>query len=142
MKVVVVNQHTAEELCKNEHKKSSIMISISSTYADKPNVFCSNKNNIVDILELKFNDTESTNPTYNGIKQEHAKQIKEFVNKYKDNNTIELLTVHCFLGQSRSVGVAAAIMEYLHIDNSILLNNKTYNPNMLCYNTVLNELTK
>ena len=46
--------------------------------------------------------------------------------------------MHCEAGQSRSAGVAAAIMKYLYNNDTDIFNNRYYKPNMLCYRKVLN----
>ena len=142
MKVIILSQEYAEQYCKINHSNRSIMISISSTYSNElPKVFISNDNNIVDILRLKFNDTENIDPTYHGITVQHAIEIKQFIDKYYNSN-IEYIIIHCYLGQNRSAGIAAAILEYFGQNSDSILNRDTYKHNMLCYNVTRNTLIK
>lgn len=138
--VVVMNKQTIERYGLEEHKEKSIVISIASIKSNsafiKPNTIA----NIVEVLQVSFNDTDSTDKYFGGITYQDAKKISEFVKKYKDNNDIDKIIVQCEAGQSRSSGVAAAILKYLYDDDTPIFNNKRYTPNMLCYREVLTAL--
>ena len=97
-------------------------------------------NGIKDILFLNFNDTDSKDLVSGCINDEDAENIKQFILKYTEDDSIDLIIVNCEAGVSRSTGVAAAIMKYLWNDDSEVFNNSKYNPNMLCYRTVLDKL--
>ena len=140
MRIAVMSQYEAEQYCKLSHKEKSIMISISSTYFESPAVYATTDNGIFEILSLKFNDVESTSAKYQGITANQGYAISQFVRKYERTDT-ELLIVHCFAGGSRSAGVAAAIQEYF-IGYASLLEDKRYNPTMLCYKIVKENLLK
>ena len=130
MRIVILSQDRAEKFCSLKHCETSIIISISSTYFDKPKVCISSSNGVKDILSLKFNDTENTNTEYHGISEEDATKIKSFIDKYK-NTSVDICIIHCFEGKSRSAGVGAAILEYLGYDSSVILKDMRYNPNIL-----------
>lgn len=140
MRIAVMSQYEAEQYCKLSHKEKSVMISISSTYFESPAVYNNTDNGIVEILSLKFNDVESKCAKYQGITPNQGYAISQFVKKYESTD-IDLLIVHCFVGASRSVGVAAAICEYLGLEHD-LFNKERYNLNMLCYTTVKDSFLK
>lgn len=137
MTIIVMNRKRIEEYCRNCNNTNSILISISNIGGTKPDVYKSHNNKIIDILRLEFNDVDYTDNMVGGIKTIHAKKIKKFINKYKN---IKILIVQCEAGQSRSAGVAAAILKYLYGDDTQIFSNRKYTPNMLCYSKVLHEL--
>ena len=67
--------------------------------------------------------------------EENAKQILDFIEKYK--NEVDLIVVHCEAGISRSAGVAGALsLIYNGTDEYYF---KHYLPNILCYRKILNN---
>ena len=136
MKVCVMSRLLAEEYSRGKHDESSVLISIASKEQPDAEVSCNEDNNLKDILFLHFNDTDSLDVDSGHIVDEDAEQIKEFVNKYKDTD-IDTLIVNCGAGQSRSAGVAAAILMYLTGSDRQIYDDKKYTPNRLCYSTVL-----
>ena len=48
--------------------------------------------------------------------------------------------VHCGAGQSRSAGVAAAILKWMTGSDAQIFDNRKYTPNMRCYRLVLEAL--
>ena len=139
MIVEVMNRLNAEEYAAHCHKEQVVIISISSILISSACIIPNKLNGIVDVLKVKFNDTDSKELTDFGINETEAKKICDFVNKYKNIPIIDKIIVHCEAGQSRSAGVAAAIMKYLNNDDTPIFNNNRYHPNMLCYRTVLNH---
>ena len=140
MIIEVMNMVQAEEYAMQSHKEKSVIISITSCAGFAAFIPKGDVNGIQDVLHLKFNDTDSKSSLDGGITNKEAKKIHDFVNKYKDISTIDKCIVHCEAGQSRSAGVAAAIMKYLNDDDTPIFNNHKYTPNMSCYRAVLNEL--
>ena len=93
------------------------------------------------ILRLWFNDIdrpyENKEP-----KQEDFVGLKAFIDKFKNNSEIEEIIVHCAAGISRSSAVAAAICQYLDLDElNIIWNNPNFVPNSLVYKLALKELS-
>lgn len=140
MEVVVKSQYDAEAYSVEEHSEVSVIISIASENMPNANISVHEANGIKDVLFMNFNDTDSKDLTSGCINDEDAENIKEFIEKYIENDSIDLIIVHCEAGVSRSAGVAAAIMKYLWNDDSAIFDNSKYHPNMLCYRTVLNTL--
>lgn len=138
IQIVVMNKHEAEEYALEKHSINSIVISISSCKCNEAFIIPNNISKIIDVLKVSFNDTDSRDFMDGGILNEDADKIADFINKYKDNDDIDLIIVHCEAGQSRSAGVAAAIMKYLFNDDTEIFNNNKFIPNMLCYRKVLN----
>jgi predicted protein tyrosine phosphatase len=140
MKIEVMNQKDVEAYAMEANFETSVIISIASRGMPSAIIIPCNINNIVDVLYLNFNDTDDNRLEFGGIDKTDAKKIKDFVLKYEEDYSIDKIIVNCEAGQSRSSGVAAAILKYMFNDDSQIFDNHKYIPNMLCYRTVLNEL--
>lgn len=140
MEIIVKSQHDAEVYSMEEHSESSVIISIASCHMPSAMIIPCRLNGIKDVLFLNFNDTDCKDLTSGCINDEDAENIKEFIQKYVGDDSVDLIIVHCEAGRSRSAGVAAALMKYLWNDDSEIFDSSRYNPNMLCYRTVLNKL--
>lgn len=136
MEVQVMSRKQFEEYGKKSHRKSSLAISISSCGEMAPFIVNNNCNKIVNRLNLFFNDTDDRNPASGGIQYKDALEIACFLRMYY-NTSIDKIIVHCGAGQSRSAGVAAAILKYYTGDDSQIFDNPRYTPNMMCYRYVL-----
>lgn len=138
MRVEVMCQHDIEEYASNQHDESSILVSIASIGMPSAMVIPCTVNNINDVLYINFNDTDCDDEVSGGITESDADKIREFIIKYTENTyDIDLIIVNCEAGQSRSAGVAAAIMKYLWNDDTAIFDNRKYTPNRLCYRKVL-----
>lgn len=92
------------------------------------------------VLKLHFNDIdrpyEDKEP-----KEEQLIGLKAFIDTFKDNPEIKDIIVHCAAGISRSSAVAAAICQYLGLNElDIIWSNYIYKPNTLVYKLALKEL--
>lgn len=139
MNIAVMNRARAEEYAINKHENKTIVISISNCGQGDAFIIPNNVSNIVDVLHLKFNDTESSSLIDGGMTKEDARKIKEFVDRHMENKDFNSIIVHCGAGQSRSAGVAAALHVYLNGNDRPIFNNRQYTPNMWCYRLLLNE---
>ena len=91
-----------------------------------------------DILRLEFHDLDVELPGYPDVplfSEEHAGQILDFFNKYR--NEVPSLVVHCDAGRSRSPAVAAALTHIMGKQDKPIL--RQYNPNMRVYRMLLDE---
>lgn len=142
--IQVMSRLEAYKYCKSCHNTSAVIISISTPNTEYPyEVFKSETNGIVDILDLSFADVDGQesidiNDDYAAIKElmtdKDAKRIAGFVERYKD----VLLLIHCDEGVSRSAGIAAAVLRYYTGDDAAIFDDCfSYNPNMWCYFKVL-----
>lgn len=138
MEVLVMSQFDAEQYATYAHNEQSVIVSITSCGMNEAFIIPTKISGILDVLNLHFNDTDSKAEVDGGITEKDAFEICNFINKYKDTPILDRIIVHCEAGQSRSAGVAAAIMKYLNNDDSPIFNSNRYHPNMLCYRTVLN----
>lgn len=139
MNVQVMSRKKFEEYVFQQHRESSIVVSISSCGDSPPFVVCNNANKIVNVFNAFFNDTDDRNTVYGGIDFNTAIQIAQFV-KINYTAHINKIIVHCDAGQSRSAGVAAAILKYFTNDDTQIFDNPRYTPNRLCYRLVLQAL--
>lgn len=136
--VEVMNRNNAKRYSFQNHDIKSVIVSI--TDPDRPiNLFERNSGNgIVNVLRLQFEDVCGNSP--NAITENDAQRIVEFVDKYVDN--VDKVIVHCEAGQSRSAGVAAAILKYFTGDDTQIYDNPQYTPNSTCYTKVLQAFFK
>ena len=134
MNIKILSRTKAVKLSYKDFAKDKVIISISDPFNEKAH-FNQGNSSIKEILYLSFYDiSEETKDIFGGYSSmdpEDAKKIAHFVNKWKDN--IGTIWVNCEVGVSRSAGVAMAIMEYLNMDLTPILESTTYYPNMLCY---------
>ena len=137
MNIFVFSQRNIEKYAVLNQNTPTILISITTHNSASANVKSNSKNNIKNILFLTFDDTDNTTT---GIQKKDAKRIKKFLNTNIPKYNIDTILVNCNAGQSRSAGVAAALMFYFNNDDTPIFDNPMYKPNMLCYRTVLNEL--
>lgn len=137
MKVTVMNRLKAIEHSIKSDIKRCVIISINSLNNDSTYFYFNNK--VVDILPLYFNDIEKDYGDSIAPKQEDFIGLKDFIDKYKDD--VEEIIVHCAAGISRSSAVAAAICQYLDLDEeNIIWANHQYIPNKLVYKLAIKEL--
>ena len=90
------------------------------------------------VVELQFLDVEAGG--YDCITRTQAKIIADFARRM--HKQVERFIVHCEFGQSRSAGIAAALIKYFEGHDGGIFMNKRYNPNRTCYRYVLKELQK
>ena len=100
--------------------------------------FNTKNENILGILELHFNDIERPYGDYKIPKKEDFKELKNFIDTYKD--AVDEMVVHCHAGISRSSATASAICRYLNIDDSFIWDSFMYHPNSLVFKLALEEL--
>lgn len=135
-----------------EEDKKHIVISIRDSW--EPSFPLPTNQNRLDALRLQFDDINGeekfsdsvavfgnlTIPSKSLIlfNNEFAMKIKEFLIKYPD---VEKIYVNCFMGISRSSGVAKAIRDWRPDVYEAGLRFK-HNPNKLVYRILLEELKK
>lgn len=140
MKIKIMSRMKAVQYTYLPHKEKSIIISISESNSPKP-TFCASSD-ILDILYLHFDDIHKEdlvlNPMYKIMTTKDAINIKNFVDKYKDE--VDKIIVHCYAGVSRSSAVACGISLYLQKDDYWIWNNNDYYPNKWCLNVMNNTL--
>lgn len=136
--VRVMSRHECVSYCNQSHNTPSLIISISTPYRQydwKPEI--TDTNGVKNILRLAFNDTDLLDDI-RPISDRDAERIKAFLQENWSDDV--LLIVHCDAGQSRSAGVAAAILKATTGDDSEIFDKPRFIPNMLVYRTVLQEL--
>ena len=138
MKLEVMSRKKFEEYTKLNHRMTSLVISISSFNEEPPRITNNTGNNILSVLSIHFNDTADPSPNAYGISRAQAITIANFVKTGID--LADKIIVHCGAGQSRSAGVAAAILKYYTGSDSDIYDNPKYTPNNLCYRKVLEAL--
>lgn len=117
--------------------KKIVIVSITCLNDNLPNFNKDNKN-ILDILELHFNDIERPYKDYQIPQKEDFKNLKPFIDKYK--SLVDEIVVHCHAGISRSSATASAICRYLNVDDSFIWDSFLYSPNKLVFKLALESL--
>ena len=131
-KYKVMSRSTCERYCTQKHSKTSLIISIKSSWdRELPNLSITKENGVKYILALSFDDiTYEDDPRF-AMTEEDGKKVAEFINAHYDE--VDTIIVHCDGGISRSAGVAAAIMRVKEGDDFPLFASQSKHPNMTCY---------
>lgn len=129
-KYKIMSFDTCNNYCNKSHKKTSVIISITS-FPKMPRVQKTATNNVQDILYLTFADMNYEDSPNGCMQMEDANKIAEFVNKWYDK--VDTIIVNCDGGVSRSAGVCAAIMRVKEGDDWPVFDNRSKHPNMTCY---------
>ena len=113
----------------------TIVISITDPTSKHPEY--PENNLLLDVLKIHFDDIEDKFSTLTVFNENHAKEILEFVNKYKDKT--ERIVCQCQAGISRSSATAAALSIILdgHGSDNWIFSDRRYIPNMKVYRTLL-----
>lgn len=135
--IVVMSRPEAERYFHKPHEEKSVAISITNVGDANANIYRNSNNRLFDVCRVQFDDVERGGK--NCITKKEAETIADFVDKYKDTS-IDTLVVHCEAGQSRSAGVAAAIMKKLYDNDMPIFGNPKFTPNQTCYRETLNAL--
>jgi len=118
--------------------KEYVVISICEPDQELPN-FVEDLNRS-DVFKLEIHDVDDVFYAekfgYTILSEEDAINILNFMERVK--NQVEFIVIHCFAGKSRSSGLAAALYKIYEGDDSIIMENQKYIPNMYVYRTVLN----
>ena len=91
-------------------------------------------------LEIEFDDIKKCNDGQEKNVFPFGPQIAEFVIGTIKNN--KKIICQCVYGNSRSAGCAAAILEYLYKQGSIITDNSNFKYNQIIFKCVFDELTK
>lgn len=141
MNIEILSRTKAIKLSYTDFEDDKVIISVSDPF-NEPAHFNKGNNSIKEILYLSFYDiSEETKDIFGGYESmspDEAAKIAHFVNKWKDR--VDTIWVNCEVGVSRSAGIAIAIMEYLNMDLTPILESTTFYPNMLCYELTLKAL--
>jgi len=137
MKFLIANRYSILHL---KPEADHIVISICEPEYSFPSL--PKNSNRLGLLQLKFSDLDRNSAKQIG--QEHmlmtkdqAKEILNFVNKYK--NKVKLILCQCDGGVSRSSGTAAALSKILNNDDKWVFSSRNYAPNMYVYRLLINE---
>ena len=128
----IMSRDRAQKYCLQNHSRTSVIISIRSSW-DKvlPSLPMNDKNNVKDVLFLAFDDVDKEDSPECCIQPSDAKKVAEFVEKYYDK--VDDLIFHCDGGISRSAGVTAAVMRAKEGNDYYVFKINTKCPNMTCY---------
>jgi len=138
MEIIVYNRSTVQNF---NTDTPHIIISIAGDLdLDFPPILTENKESCLDILRLRFWDTdkEAAWMEKSGVglfKPRQAVQILKLIEKHKD--VLKLIVCQCEGGISRSSGTAGALSKILNGDDTVFFK-APYSPNRLVYRTILN----
>lgn len=138
MEIQIMSEDRVEEFSGQPIKDKCIIVSIRSRTCPKADIVSSSS--IIDVLYLQFDDvTPTKRPDIAMVMTgEHAEEIKEFVDEYKDK--VDLIIINCEAGISRSSAVAFGIGKYLGLDVGWIMSCGKYMPNWHCLNVLNNVL--
>ena len=85
-----------------------------------------------DRLVLDYDDVYDESDPY-AYNMEMAERVAELVLRVADSDGVSSLYVTCDYGESRSAGMAAAIIRYLGLEDLYLWDSAVYHPNPLVY---------
>lgn len=140
-KIIVMSRPMFEKYAACENSELAYAVSITTPGDTRANVNPNSNNKILDILRVSFHDTTLETDYYKPISERQAKRIANYIKaKVLPDNRTQLIIVHCDAGQSRSAGVAAAIMKYIYGTDEPIYGNPRYTPNSVCYRRVLEAL--
>lgn len=94
-------------------------------------------NEAVKVLRLKFHDLTPEAKCLNLFDEEMADRVDEFV-KDALNNDVDTILCQCYMGRSRSAGIAGALSKFYNDDDFDIF--KKYTPNDHVYRVMLNKL--
>ena len=140
MEIIVKNKRDMEAYAKKSHTKTSIVISISSFGSSQARIIPNKENGILRVCYSVFNDTDSISTDEYGISSLVAFRIVNFLKEASNQIKFDQIIVQCEAGQSRSAGVAAALMKYINGDDTPIFDNPRYKPNMRVYRSILDTL--
>lgn len=134
--ILALSQREAEAFVP---KDGEVCVSIRSCGADFPKLHPDWR----DVLYLRFNDVQCEchqNPL--GLSRPAALTLAEFVLRHHETAT--RIVVHCFVGVSRSVSVAAAIRAALGLPGTrdMILNPLAYNRVMEAFQSEVSRLSE
>ena len=139
MNIEVMSRAKFIEYTKSNHRLTSAVISISSPHEDIVHISNSQNNGVVLLYRATFDDTDrADNTSLVPLDLMQAELMAKFVKGAMGK--VDKIIVHCGAGQSRSAGIAAAILKYYTNDDTSIFNNPRYTPNMLCYRMMLTAL--
>ena len=131
-KYKIMSRLACEKYCSQRHDKSSIIISIKSSW-DRvdPDIYKNQHNNVRYIKFLTFDDIDMEDDPKCSMSVSDGRAVADFVNKHYDE--VDSIIVHCDGGISRSAGVVAAIMRVKEGDDFPVFDSRRKHPNMTCY---------
>lgn len=130
MNILILSKKRAAEF---QHDEPWACISISSPMESHPVI---SRDNLVDLLQMKFYDAEFERPEYDHefmFNRNHAEQILDFVDRI---DKVDILMIHCEAGMSRSPAVGASIAKLRWNDDQIFFDK--YTPNMMIFRQIMN----
>ena len=105
-KILILPRKSAEIF---EYSKPWACISVSDAYAPF-HADIKQDGSRIDLLQLKFDDTEYESETRKTISKDQAKQVVDFVENVWDK--VDLLMIHCNAGISRSTAIGQVVSQF------------------------------
>ena len=143
MKIKIMRRTALQDLALEPFEERVAVISITSVH----NPIVELENMPEEILRLSFDDLDNDavaehrkriEEKHHMFSDEQARQVAEFYNRVKGN--VGTLICQCEYGQSRSAGVAAAIIEFTTGKGIRVFADDRYFPNKFVFRKVFNAL--
>lgn len=110
---------------------SCVIVSITEGKGITPSFYRGEDSQVKDVFPLFFDDIDREIQGYHAPQEEDFKGLREFIDKWKDE--VDEIVVHCHAGISRSSGCAAAICQYIGVDDTFIWDSGRYIPNRRVY---------
>ena len=137
-RVIVMDAEQVEKYNLDTNLEKSVIVSIRSTGGRQAFIKPCKLNNIQDVLFLQFDDV-SIDDGYSRIMTDaQGDEIVNFISKWIP--TVDVIIFQCEYGESRSVGCAEAVSEYIF--SKMLPDNITEKMNNLCYNVTYRAIKR
>ena len=130
-----------EKTAKNGFSENTALISIGDVGSKAPELIYTPKWILrLEFEDISLDDEEYGDKEYTIFNESMADEIADFVNEHQ--NEVQTIICQCEYGQSRSAGVAAAILEYFHGNGIYIFADDRYYPNKLVFRLTLEALNK
>lgn len=110
---------------------SCVIVSITHGSGHSPSFYLGEDSQVKDVFPLFFDDIDREYEGYKACQESDFVGLRDFVDKWKDK--VEEIIVHCHAGISRSSGCAAAICQYLRLEDEFIWDSDLYIPNSRVY---------
>lgn len=130
-KVIVKSRLQAIQHSQLKEIPSCIIVSITEGKGHTPSFYRGDGSQVKDVFPLFFDDIDREHDGYKACQEEDFKGLRAFIDKWKDK--VDEIIVHCHAGISRSSGCAAAICQYIGIDDTFIWDSGQYIPNRRVY---------
>lgn len=138
MRVRIMSKMEAIQHSYLKEVPTSVIVSITAGGDHTPYFYNKEGARVKAVFGMHFDDIDREYNGYKACQESDFEGLKDFLDTWKTE--VEEVIVHCHAGISRSSGCAAAICQYLQIDDSFIWSSGRYIPNRRVYKMARMEL--